>query len=78
MDPNTGHLITDEHEKFNELIESGQYMPIPLQLEEAANRKLKGRKEAKVSLTSGGKLSRFAASERKKRKRWKKYKRFSQ
>ena len=77
MDPDTGHLISDEHLDFGELVASGSYVPIPVGLELAAKKKLAGRKEAQVSLTSGGKLSRFAVSERKKRRRWKKYRRFS-
>lgn len=77
MDVKTGHLISGDHPNFEELVGSGRYTPIPDGLLRAAKKKLAGRREATVSLTSGGKLSRFAAAERKKRKRWKKYRQFS-
>ena len=44
------------------------FTEIPEKLEHAARRKLAGRREARVSLTSGGKLSRFAARQRRMRR----------
>jgi hypothetical protein len=45
-----------------------QYEVVPAELAFAANRVLAGRPEAHVSLTSGGKLSKFAAGNRKQRR----------
>ncbi len=47
--------------------EQGQYVPVPPELQRAAELKLAGQNEAMVSLTSGGKLSRWAAKQRKER-----------
>ncbi len=48
------------------------YTPVPAELEKAAEKKLAGQDEAYVSLTSGGKLSKWAAKQRKaKRKKQK-------
>lgn len=41
---------------------------LPPEYHEAARRKLAGRREAYVSLTSGGKLSMWAAQQRKKKR----------
>jgi hypothetical protein len=82
MNPDTGHLI-DLHgkseEEIDELIGLG-YVAIPDELVKAARRKLAGKKEANVSLKSGGKLSRWASMTRKQRKRLgiKSYKDFCQ
>ena len=43
------------------------YVPVPQDLLHAASLKLAGKDEATVSLTSGGKLSRFAAQKRRER-----------
>jgi hypothetical protein len=43
------------------------YELVPNELERAAEKKLAGRNEATVSLTSGGKLSRWAAKKRKEK-----------
>lgn len=45
-----------------------RFTRLPEELEEAAKRKLNGSNRAFVSLTSGGKLSKFAAGERKKKR----------
>ena len=66
MNPSTGHLvgcfgnIPGEKRK--------DYEPVPPELERAAASKLAGQDEAWVSLTSGGKLSRWAAEKRKKKR----------
>lgn len=68
MNPNTGHLIQTHDltpEQF-EAFKNRGYVEVPDELNNAAKKKLNGKKEAFVSLKSGGKLSEFA---RKKRKR---------
>jgi len=45
------------------------FTPVPSELNQAAEKKLAGKDSAMVSLTSGGKLSRWAASERKKKRK---------
>lgn len=68
MDCNTGHLINRNYlDKLSEA-EAKRYESVPKELNTAALIKLKGAEETMVSLTSGGKLSRFAASVRKSRK----------
>jgi len=52
-----------------------EYIPVPDELNRAAQIKLAGKPEAMVSLTSGGKLSKWAAGQRKERAREKKQKR---
>lgn len=47
--------------------------PVPEDLHNAAKKKLAGKKEAMVSLTSGGKLSKWAAMRRKEKKRNRNY-----
>ncbi|HML23557.1 MAG TPA: hypothetical protein PKD09_18010 [Aggregatilinea sp.] len=45
------------------------YIPIPPELNRAARRKLAGHSQATVSLTSGGKLSKWAAKQRKAKRK---------
>jgi hypothetical protein len=52
----------------NEEIRGMGYEPVPPELERAAYRKLTRESEAMISLTSGGKLSRWAARKRNERK----------
>jgi hypothetical protein len=61
MDPHTGHLI--ELEPNQPLPES--YEIVLELLKRAARLKLAGKREASVSLTSGGKLSQFAKDKRR-------------
>lgn len=78
MHPGTGHLVSVEtpdsqsraerRQMEQELAKKG-YEPVPKELERAAQKKLAGKSEAMVSLTSGGKLSRWAADRRKVRNR---------
>ncbi|MHB8122608.1 MAG: hypothetical protein ACYDG4_10685 [Desulfuromonadaceae bacterium] len=66
MNPGTGHLVgcfgSIPGEKRKD------YETIPPELERAAAVKLAGKEETMVSLTSGGKLSRWAAGKRNERK----------
>jgi hypothetical protein len=69
MDTRTGHLMSGEAmERLRTLDKelAAGYTEVPKRLSRAARRKLAGRDEATVSLTSGGKLSRWAAHERAK------------
>lgn len=68
MNCNTGHLITSEMLQAMQNIKREEYVPVPQELEHAAVRKLDGKPEAMVSLTSGGKLSKWAGTQRKKSK----------
>lgn len=71
MNSETGHLV-DTH-LLNTLetkeLEDNGYKKVPEELSFAAQMKLQGRPEAFVSLTSGGKLSKFAAKNRKAKRR---------
>lgn len=70
MNPYTGHLVAipaeKEQEMLREMFDRG-YEPVPPELKRAAHKKLAGRNEATVSLTSGGKLARWAAKKRKEK-----------
>lgn len=65
MNCDTGHLVRLGE---NEIPPVG-YEPVPDNLLRAANKKLAGKNEAYVSLTSGGKLSRWAAKQRKAKRK---------
>lgn len=71
MNPDTGHLATRSMITglfpSEEEAKAAGYEPVPGHLQKAATAKLAGRTEATVSLTSGGVLSRWAASKRKKK-----------
>lgn len=71
MNSDTGHLVlTDRLEKDQlEKLRKAGYEPIPKDFSFAAQMKLKGKEEAFVSLTSGGKLSKLAAKRRKSKRR---------
>lgn len=60
MNVNTGHLVAEARMGYDE---------IPKELSKAARKKLNGKNEAYVSLTSGGKLSNWANRTRNQRKR---------
>jgi hypothetical protein len=68
MDCNTGHLVTQEMVDAMDAHHRGDYTAVPSELNHAATATLAGRHEAQVSLTSGGKLSKFAAQTRKQRR----------
>jgi hypothetical protein len=65
MSPNSGHLVTS----LAKMTPGDSYELLPADLNGAARRALKGRDEAHVSLTSGGRLSKWAAGRRKARAR---------
>ena len=80
MQPYTGHLVDMEGDVAKKLFEEAGtinyakaaslgYVPVPDELAPAAAKKLAGRDEATVSLTSGGKLSKFAAKKRKQKRK---------
>lgn len=66
MNCNTGHLVRSMDVISSD--NSHAYIAVPANLQQAADKKLRGRAEATVSLSSGGKLSKWAASERKQRR----------
>lgn len=77
MNPDTGHLIDIEklkksgispEEMLKELLSAG-YEEVPPELEDAARKKLAGKPETWVSLNSSGKLSNWAAKQRKVKSR---------
>ena len=69
MNTSNNHLINEETLKELDERARKKYNPVPGALEYAAKRKLNGEKEAYVSKTSGGKLSKWAAKKRKKKKK---------
>lgn len=64
MNVDTGELRMVSNEEAKQAMKEG-FQPIPPHLEGAAKRKLNGRRSAQVSRTSGGKLSQWAAEQRK-------------
>ena len=66
MNVDSNHLVRD----IKKVVEAERenYTELPEELAEAAEKKLDGKDEATVSKTSGGKLSRWAASERRRLK----------
>ena len=70
MNVNTGHLVNNEMlQIMRESFPQEDYTPVPQELESAAAKKLDGKPEAFVSLTSGGKLSSWAREQRKKKRK---------
>jgi hypothetical protein len=71
MDTSTGHLVDlnifDGYEMRRRGLDPGAYSKVPEGLERAAKAKLAGKAEAQVSLTSAGRLSKWAAAERRRR-----------
>jgi len=61
--------VVNEKNESLQKVKEVDYIPVPPELDRAAKLKLAGRNEAYVSLTSGGKLSKWAAKERKKRRK---------
>ncbi len=72
MHVETGHLIDVPKDltakQMKKLLEQG-YEPVPEELQPAAVKKLAGKPEAVVSLTSGGKLSKWAGKVRKEKRK---------
>lgn len=69
MDVDTGELRRIATELDEEQAIQDGLEPVPQHLNRAARRKLGKNKTAKVSLTSGGKLSKWAAGKRKKKRK---------
>ena len=69
MNINTNHLVTNERFQAMQELQREEYTPVPKELEPAAAKKLAGKPEAMVSLTSGGKLSNWAGAQRKKNRK---------
>jgi len=61
MNTATNHLVSGEFMEYK----SPDYEAIPEELKPAAKKALNGRSEVYISRTSGGKLSKYAASKRK-------------
>ena len=78
MNCSTGHLRSFSEVEIDAMCSSGHnwcppgYTPVPEHLSHAATQALAGRNEATISLTSGGKLSKWAANQRKARKQMQK------
>lgn len=68
MNCDTGHLVTQARLQAMEESHRKNYDAVPAELDHAARGVLAGLQEAQVSLTSGGKLSKFAAATRKQRR----------
>jgi hypothetical protein len=65
MNVDTGELIRlRQHQSA-----SGDYVIVPATLKPAANKKLAGEDNAVVSLSSGGKLSKWSRKKRKERRK---------
>lgn len=69
MNCDTGHLVTRAMLDMMEVKARAAYTPVPEHLSLAAHRTLAGRQETYVSPSSGGKLSKFAAANRKQRRK---------
>ena len=68
MNVDTNHLVA-LHNAQRDALRALDYEEIPGDLEPAARAVLRGRTEAYVSRTSGGKLSRYAAKRRKEKRK---------
>lgn len=84
MNVDNGHLATQDHlkklfesgaiEKSNDAFMAGMlkgspYTRVPKELDHAAQCALDGKEETTISMTSGGKLSKWAAKERKAKRK---------
>lgn len=74
MNPDTNHLVDlekfedfeqIEQEELMKALQRHEYQMLADNLQHAAKTKLNGEREAHVSKTSGGKLSKWAANQRK-------------
>ena len=68
MNVDTNHLVVLQ-DAARDLLRARDYEKLPDELEPAAKAVLRGRSEAYVSRTSGGKLSRYAARKRKEKRK---------
>jgi hypothetical protein len=69
MDTSTNHLVSPERFQHMDPAAARSYTPVPKHLRPAAMRKLAGRREAHVALHSGGKLSVWAAEQRRQQRK---------
>jgi len=71
MNVDTNHLVAlaARREKERDALRALDYERLPDELEPAAKAVLRGRSEAYVSRTSGGKLSKYAAKRRKEKRK---------
>ena len=68
MDTSNNHLMNMESVEYLLADRRAEFDVVPLHLQNAAKKKLNGRNSAFVSKDSGGKLSKWAAQERKKKR----------
>jgi len=68
MNVDTNHLVALQ-DRARDLLRAQDYEQLPDELEPAARAVLRGRNEAYVSRTSGGKLSKYAAKRRKEKRK---------
>ncbi|MFB9273404.1 hypothetical protein [Cohnella cellulosilytica] len=68
MNVDTGELVRLQEQERKRLV-CGEFEPIPAELRGAAEKKLAGSDRAVVSQSSGGKLSKWARLQRKKRRK---------
>jgi len=68
MNVDTNHLVALQNME-RDLLRARDYEQLPDELEPAAKAVLRGRNEAYVSRTSGGKLSKYAAKRRKEKRK---------
>ena len=68
MNVDTNHLVALQ-DAARDLLRARDYEKLPDELEPAARAVLRGRNEAYVSRTSGGKLSKYAAKRRKEKRK---------
>ena len=61
--------IEEAQKQIREHFYKESYIPVPKELNHAVRVALRGRQEATISRTSGGKLSRWAASKRREKRR---------
>ncbi len=71
MNPYTGHLV--KVDPYGSVPDG--YIEVPDHLNRAASQVLSGRNEGHVSLRSGGKLSRWAAQQRKSKRKMERHSR---
>lgn len=69
MRTDNNHLVSEDFLKTLKEAEKQAYTPVPGNLQNAASRELAGRSSTFVSKHSGGKLSKWSASERKKKRK---------
>jgi len=68
MNVDTNYLVALQNME-RDLLRARDYEQLPDELEPAAKAVLRGRNEAYVSRTSGGKLSKYAAKRRKEKRK---------